>query len=80
MEPTLVAPTGTIPKKPYLHLPNKATLSLSTNKSFNLFAIQGLTEKSSPKSLLVSEEGGEGRRKRGRTNRRNVDDVLRPKR
>jgi len=31
-DPTLVAPTGTIEKKPYFHLPIRATRSLTANK------------------------------------------------
>lgn len=48
MEPTLVAPTGTMEKKPWRHRPRRATRSLRTNRSWSLLAIQGETEKSSP--------------------------------
>lgn len=48
MLPTLVAPTGTMPKNPYFHLPSSATRSFSTNTSDSLFTIHGETEKRSP--------------------------------
>lgn len=46
--PTLVAPTGTIPKKPCRHRPRSATRSLSTNRFWRRLAIYGDTENSSP--------------------------------
>ena len=47
--PTFVAPTGTMLKNPYFHLPRRATRSLRTKRLCNLLAIYGDTEKSSPK-------------------------------
>ena len=48
MLPTLVAPTGTIPKKPCFQRPSKATRSFRTNRFSRRFAMYGETENSSP--------------------------------
>lgn len=53
MLPTLVAPTGTMPKKPNFQRPSKATRSFRTNKFSNRFAIQGETEKRSPAQSVL---------------------------
>lgn len=50
MLPTLVAPTGTMLKKPYRHRPSIATRSLSTKRFCNRLAMYGETENSSPEN------------------------------
>ena len=61
MEPTLVAPTGTIEKNPCLHLPRRATRSFRTKRFAMRFAIYGETEKSSPTMNQVFRDSNEWR-------------------
>lgn len=60
MLPTLVAPTGTMPKKPYRHRPRRATRSFRTNRFASRFTMYGDTENSSPlqstKSATLASE------------------------
>jgi len=42
-DPTLVAPTGTIEKKPYFHLPRSAIRSLTVNKLWTKLTTFGAT-------------------------------------
>lgn len=55
IEPTLVAPTGTIEKKPYRQRPRRATRSFRTKRSASLPTIQGDTEKSSPEGTRLNQ-------------------------
>jgi hypothetical protein len=48
MLPTLVAPTGTMPKEPCCHCPSSATRSFDTNRFSTHFATHGETKNSSP--------------------------------
>lgn len=84
IEPTFVAPTGIIEKKPYRQRPRRATRSLRTKRSASLPTIQGETEKSSPArsrehSQQHAEDGGRRKREERRTNQQSDDDVRRPK-
>lgn len=49
IDPTLVAPTAVIEKKPCFHLPKYTTLSLMLNRPATQFTIPGATLRSSPK-------------------------------
>ncbi len=51
MEPTLVAPTATMEKKPCCHSPTYAALSFKLNRPFTRRAIPGFTLNSSPTNI-----------------------------
>src|SRR5579862_9462688 len=53
IDPTFVAPTGTIAKEPYRHLPSKTMRSFSTKRFSRSLTMYGDTEKSSPTSEIV---------------------------
>jgi len=52
-DPTLVAPTGTIEKKPYFHLPIRATRSLTANKLWTKLTIAGDTLSKCPFNIYI---------------------------